>query len=142
MDTYLINWVAPAVVIVTSALVPIFVVVWSIILLSNGERRVLTSIKAIVSLVVWVPFSYVMIYVYLAVSLHGGAVTSVGRVERTLLGNIVLIGSSLVYAAIGYGLVVWVRGKSATGWAASLESSDRVQAEASIDRNEGRQDRR
>jgi hypothetical protein len=93
---------------------------------ANGGRRALTLIKAAVSLLVWVPFSYVAIYVCLIVSLHGGNLSNAGRAERSLLGNITLIGSSLVYAATGYGLVLWVRGKSGTGGASVLTSGATV----------------
>jgi hypothetical protein len=107
-----INWLALAIAIVTAVLVPIIIVGLSLFLLIHGEQRTFTAIRALVSLLVWVPSAYVVIYVFLAVALHGGALTTPGPVGRTLQGTLMLFGASLVYVAIGYGLVVLVRGKS------------------------------
>jgi hypothetical protein len=129
----LINWLALAVAIVTSVLVPIFIVGWSFFLIHDCERPVLTLIKTIVSLLFWLPFAYVAIYVFLAVGLHGGAVTTPGPPGRTLQGTILMFGSSLVYVAIGYVLVALVRGKSGTGKASASTSGGDVNRRPDVD---------
>jgi hypothetical protein len=127
----LINWLALAVVIMTSVLVPIFIV--GLFLVDYGEQRLLTLIKTIVSLLVWVPFAYLAIYVFLAFGLHGGALTTPGPVGRTLQGTLMLFGSSLVYVAIGYALVAMVHGKSRTGGASASTSGREVHRRPDVD---------
>ena len=127
----LINWLALAVAIVTSVLVPTFIV--GFFLIHGGERPVLTLIKAIVSLLFWLPFAYVAIYIFLAVGLHGGAVTTPGPPGRTLQGTILMFGSSLGYVAIGYALVALVRGKSGSGKASASTSGGDVNRRPDVD---------
>jgi hypothetical protein len=110
----LTDWLAPVVAVSIAALVPLVIVGWFILALADRRQVVLTLIKAIVSLLVWVPVSYAMIYIYLFVTFHGGSDPSRDGLQRTLKGNIVLFSASLVYIAIGYGLAVWVRGKPRT----------------------------
>jgi hypothetical protein len=105
---------------------------WSIYALIELRQGLLALVKTTLSLLLWIPLSAGMFYVYVLVTVHGGATLNHGVVERTLKGNTVLLSCALVYLAIGCGLALWVTDKPRAGI-----SSERTRS----DRNEGRQDR-